>query len=548
MSCVTSSPLPDVNALRAWKLDWLTPIRCRMILVAVLAFGFFGHLRYLNHNCPIALSGDEAHYWDWSRQLDWSYYSKGPLVAYIIRASCALFGDTMAAVRYPALVLALGVSLATYWLARKLFESDRVALGAVLLYHLVPMFMAGSVLMTIDPPFFFCWGLATCFAAKAIFDGRRWAWVALGLAVGVGFLAKYAMFLWLVSLLVFLIIDRDARKYLRSRWPWMATGIALLFTTPVIVWNARNGWVSLWHVTRQTGTGSEASFEIGNPLEFIGGQIGALGPMLVVILVGAAVYALSRRGSVDPHRRGMRFLACIGLTYFGIVGITSLRTKIQVNWPAPAYFTLMILAAYFLGTRLQNRSLWKPWRVWLWGTVATGFAFMPLAHNTELIYPLVGRISRMVSKKEPTAKWDFSYKLRGWEQLGQRVSKELATLNPGAFVLCANYQVTAEMAFYVKGQPKTYYVGSWYQNPEERTRQSQYDLWPDRRLDNAALFGRDAVFIGYTPPADLRAAFESMESIPDETIVRSGLMVRTFQMWRCKSFKGMRRPVGEGTF
>ena len=40
--------------------------------------GFLGHLHYLTHDCPVDLSGDEAHYWDWSRQLDLSYYSKGP--------------------------------------------------------------------------------------------------------------------------------------------------------------------------------------------------------------------------------------------------------------------------------------------------------------------------------------------------------------------------------------------------------------------------------------------------------------------------------------
>ncbi|HEX2971921.1 MAG TPA: hypothetical protein VHP11_06290, partial [Tepidisphaeraceae bacterium] len=119
---------------------------------------------------------------------------------------------------------------------------------------------------------------------------------------------------------------------------------------------------------------------------------------------------------------------------------------------------------------------------------------------------------------------------------------------PGGFVLCANYQVAAEMAFYVTGQPKTYYVGSWYENPEERTRYSQYDMWPDRRLDNPVLLGRDAVFIGYPPPADLRAAFESMESVPQERVMRHGLRVQHFQLWRCKSFKGMRRPAGEGAF
>src|SRR3954466_667964 len=143
------------------RLDWLTPAWCRTILALVLALGFLSHVRYLNHNCPIDLSGDEAQYWDWSRNLDLSYYSKGPLIAYIIRASCAIFGDTMPAVRYPALLLGVGTSILTYLLTRFLFNSERLALGAVLLFHIVPMFIAGSMLMTIDSPMFFCWALAT---------------------------------------------------------------------------------------------------------------------------------------------------------------------------------------------------------------------------------------------------------------------------------------------------------------------------------------------------------------------------------------------------
>src|SRR5438132_10976330 len=67
---------------------------------------------YLAIDCPLDLSPDEAHYWDWSRHLDWSYYSKGPLVAWLIRLSRELFGpmsvaltgSEMLAVRLPAVV------------------------------------------------------------------------------------------------------------------------------------------------------------------------------------------------------------------------------------------------------------------------------------------------------------------------------------------------------------------------------------------------------------------------------------------------------------
>src|ERR1043165_3512208 len=116
------------------RFTWLTPARCRLIFVAFLLLSAIANILYLHHS-PIDLSGDEAQYWDWSRNLDLSYYSKGPLIAYIIRASCKIFGDTMPAVRYPALVLGVGTSLITYLLTRFLFKSERLALGAVLLFH-----------------------------------------------------------------------------------------------------------------------------------------------------------------------------------------------------------------------------------------------------------------------------------------------------------------------------------------------------------------------------------------------------------------------------
>src|SRR6476661_5917929 len=225
MNVADSATISPVEVRPAWKLDWLTPIRCRLILVLVMVVGFASHVRYLNYNCPIDLSGDEAQYWDWSRNLDWSYYSKGPLVAYIIRASCNLFGETMPAVRYPALVLGVATSIVTFLFTRKLFGSDRLALGAVLLNHFVPMFVAGSVLMTIDPPYFFCWALCTYFAAIALFDGKSWPWVFVGVFAGIGFLAKYAILLWYVGLVVYLLVAPQGRKRLKSAGPWVAFAI-----------------------------------------------------------------------------------------------------------------------------------------------------------------------------------------------------------------------------------------------------------------------------------------------------------------------------------
>jgi hypothetical protein len=90
--------------------------------VAVLLLGgATAHLAYLLNDCPLDLSGDEAHYWEWSRQLDLSYYSKGPLVAYVIAGGRALLadlshrwlGNETLAVRGPAIALSVAVRLRT---------------------------------------------------------------------------------------------------------------------------------------------------------------------------------------------------------------------------------------------------------------------------------------------------------------------------------------------------------------------------------------------------------------------------------------------------
>src|SRR5262244_3752851 len=114
---------------------WGWRVLAGLLILSVTAL----HLVYLAGNCPLDLAPDEAHYWDWSRHLDWSYYSKGPLVAWLIRLSCSLFGpwsveltgNEMLAVRLPAVLCGSLLLLSLYVLTVQVFGSDRLALGVL---------------------------------------------------------------------------------------------------------------------------------------------------------------------------------------------------------------------------------------------------------------------------------------------------------------------------------------------------------------------------------------------------------------------------------
>src|SRR5260221_405156 len=125
--------------------------QCFWVIIAVLAFSVY-RLWY----CPnLELVGDEAYYWLWSRHLDICYLDKGPVIAWIIAAGTALFGQTVFGIRFFAVILSSATGIGIYLLARRLF-SDRVALWALIMAGGVPLFFVGAIPVThYYPPLFF---------------------------------------------------------------------------------------------------------------------------------------------------------------------------------------------------------------------------------------------------------------------------------------------------------------------------------------------------------------------------------------------------------
>ena len=102
------------------------------------------------------LQFDEAHYWMWSQRLAPAYFSKGPGVAFAIRASTMIFGSNEFGVRFFSPLLGAGTSLLLFYLGRRMFNAS-AALGAVIGLNATPIFNLGAFLMTIDPLSLFFW-------------------------------------------------------------------------------------------------------------------------------------------------------------------------------------------------------------------------------------------------------------------------------------------------------------------------------------------------------------------------------------------------------
>ena len=125
---------------------------------ARLALGWIGaitlfRLWFAPH---LDLVGDEAHYWECGRELDWNHYGKGPGAAFVIWVFTTLLGDHVWALRLPAVLLSAGTGWMIFVLGQKMY-SERVGLVAVVAASVMPLFAIGSILMTIDPLSVFFW-------------------------------------------------------------------------------------------------------------------------------------------------------------------------------------------------------------------------------------------------------------------------------------------------------------------------------------------------------------------------------------------------------
>ena len=105
------------------------------------------------------LGPDEAQYWFWSRELDFGYYSKPPVIAWSIALATGLFGDHVWAVRFFSPLMIGGVALALYGVGRRLY-GDRIGIWAALTWLFLPAVMLGATMITTDVPLLLFWSLA----------------------------------------------------------------------------------------------------------------------------------------------------------------------------------------------------------------------------------------------------------------------------------------------------------------------------------------------------------------------------------------------------
>jgi hypothetical protein len=419
MSTTPDPPRPAVG--------WLLGLAA--VKLAIHALTFETHGGYFR---------DELYFLDCGRHLDWGYVDHAPMIGWVARLALLLGGSLPALRVFPALAGALLVVLAGL-LAWRLGGGRFAQILAGLAVLVAPLFLAVDSFLSMNAfePLFWMGGAYVLVRVLQGADPRLW--LAFGALAGLGLLNKHSTLFFGFAVFAGLLLSRE-RVLLRTRWPWLAGGLALLLFLPNLVWQARHDFATLEDLRNVARQGKNV---VLGPVEFFATQVLVMHPALFPLWLGGLVALL--RGWAGRYR-------ALGLGVV-VLFITLFALKAKHYYLAPIYPLLFASGAVGLEAGLAR---WRATRDRAWPEAAAlGVVAVAGAVIAPLVLPVLSPESylsyeRAVGFKPPKTEVAHRAQLPqfladryGWEELVAEVARAYHALpraeQAGTAILTGNY-------------------------------------------------------------------------------------------------------------
>ncbi|MEM9356259.1 MAG: glycosyltransferase family 39 protein [Pseudomonadota bacterium] len=414
---------PDFEANASTK-TWI------MRLFAVLALLLLFRLITLYFS-RTDLFFDEAQYWSWSENPAFGYYSKPPIIAWLISLTTGACGIEEYCIRLSSPLLHTGTAIVVFAIATKIYDA-RVGFLSGLVFATLPGVSLSAGIISTDVPLLFFWALALLAFVYLLEGERRWiSAVALGIALGLGLNAKYAMAYFILCAILYFAMTPSRREFLYDlRW-WTSIAIAFLLILPNLNWNYENSFATFAHTADNAKWGG-ALFNPSKALEFFGSQFGVFGPILfggLLVIIKRAYY-----GELEGKDR---LLLAFALPVIAIVTVQAFLSRAHANWAAVSYVSATILVT---ATMVRELS---------WGWLRSS-----LAIHIAVLLLLGALVTQAGSFRLPNGQDPFARTL-GWENIARATAEQLKKAReleqPFGSVLTLERDVTAELLYYLRG-------------------------------------------------------------------------------------------------
>lgn len=288
---------------------------------------------------PPEIGPDEAQYWRWSEKLDFGYYSKPPLIAWVIAASTAVFGDGEWAIRLLAPVLHGAAAFFLFLLGKRAFDA-RIGAWSAAIYLLMPGIWLSSAIMstdavllpTVSAALYFLWR----FRDTPTFGNA----ILAGACIGLAMLAKYAALYLYGGAVLAMLIDRDMRKAMLSLPGATVLIASLVVLGPNLAWNVANDFATVSHTADNANLG-EAGFDLSRIFSYLSDQAAVFGPVTLLLLLAGFAFIAGRKDTWTTTREF--WLACFIVPPLLVIMAQEIMSRAHANWAACAYPAACVL-------------------------------------------------------------------------------------------------------------------------------------------------------------------------------------------------------------
>ncbi|MDR3307150.1 MAG: glycosyltransferase family 39 protein [Endomicrobium sp.] len=491
----------------------------------------------------IGLTVDEAHYWVYSKFLDFSYFDHPPLIGYIIKASTLVFGNNEFAVRFPTVLIFFFATWIFFICAKKLYN-ERTAFFGILLLNVLPVFsFLGSVIAVPDSPLALFWLLSLLIFAAIIETSNKNYWYLLGITIGFAMLSKYNGVLIPFSVFLFLLFSPKHRFWFKKKEPYFGLILSAVIFSPVIIWNIENSWASFGFQLNHGFGSSLPKFSLTLFGRSVGAQAGYASPLLFLIFIASAFLCVKE--TYKKKDRTALIVSCFSLPVLVLFNAIATFNEILPHWPATGYLVLAIYVAH-LTLKFWHIKWFKFYSYTAWGLAL----FMTIIAPLHVLYGIIpvekfmpkDKLEKIEYGIPESERIDVTNEVYGWKEVGNEIRRIVNSYSKDErpFIFTYKSYLASELSACV---------------PELRVlcisdKIDAYDFWQRdlRKLKNKnGLYICNDYFFSEPKNRYGTNVFSSYTEIEEFPVYRNGKKIKNFFFTFCKSFNPSKLPQSYAT-
>jgi len=293
--------------------------------------------------CFLELGNDEAYYYTYALQPDFSHFDHPPFVGFLIQLTTLnLHVVTDVTMRLGAIV---GCAISTWFIFKtgSIIASEKLGWLAALIYNcsIYTGFIAGFFILP-DSPQMPIYTAALYTMLRIVLQEKNTTknFLLLGLLIGAAALCKvHGLFLW-VGFGLFILLKKPI--LLKNVNVYFAILITLICLLPIVYWNIENNFITYtFHSERVSNT----SLQWGMLLQEIVGEIAYQNPIVIIAIIIGIKYCIQH--PLAFRKPILAWLLLMSLPMILLFWIIALFNPTLPHWSGPAYIPLYFIAAKY---------------------------------------------------------------------------------------------------------------------------------------------------------------------------------------------------------